>query len=358
MNGRSSAPAADTERVPAPPDPGATTTQVSAVVVCYRNAGDVVSCIAALENALAGCDGEIVLVDNASDDGTVEVLRRARPDLGVIARDVNDGFARGCHIGAQRSRGRWILFVNPDAVLEPQAVAELLDAARQHPGAGILGGRALRADGSTDPRSWWGRPTLWSTLCFATGLSSAFPGHRVFDPESADRWDGMARQVPVVSGALMLVDRMAWDDLGGFDRELLLYGEDVDLCLRARQAGWRPRVVPAATFRHSVGGSTPGPLRTVLVMRGRASVIRRHLPAGTRWLGSTLLVAGTGLRALDTRRRQTGRGTGTGPAGWRAAWNTRRRWTKGWQPGDRLPDVVAADAAVVDCHAQTGHHDR
>lgn len=339
--------------VPASCDARHRGTQVSAVVICYRNAANVGDCLAALDVALAECDGEIILVDNASDDGTVEMLRRSRPDLDLIARDVNDGFARACHVGVQRSRGRWILFVNPDAVLDPGAVSELIEAARRHPDAGILGGRALRADGSTDPRSWWGQPTLWSTLCFATGLTTVFPGHRVFDPESADRWDGTGREVPVVSGALMLVDRAVWNDLGGFDRGLLLYGEDTDLCLRARRAGWRPRVVPAATFRHAVGSSTPGSLRTVLVMRGRVSVLRRHLPVGSRALGASLLVAGTALRALIPLPRHVGRAARTERAGWRAAWDTRRRWTTGWQPADRLTDVVAADAAMVQCHART-----
>ncbi|HEX3002698.1 MAG TPA: glycosyltransferase family 2 protein [Angustibacter sp.] len=336
---------------PAPCAPQQTTPApravVSAVVLCYRNADDVDDCLRAVERALAPWPSQVVVVDNASDDGTVDVVRRTHPEVDLVARTDNDGFARGCHVGAGRTSGEWILFVNPDAVVSPDAVSQLLSAAREHPEAGILGGRALHPDGRVDPRSWWGRPTLWSTFCFATGLSALRPGHPVLDPEAPDRWDGSAREVPVVSGAMMLVQRAVWESLGGFDRDLLLYGEDVDLCLRARRAGWRPRVVPSATFVHAVGGSTPGPLRTVLVMRGRASVLRRHLPWGTRRLGAGLLVLGVGLRAMASGARTARREAATDPAGWRAAWTARRRWWHGWQPGEELVQVVADDARAI-----------
>lgn len=309
---------------------------LTAVVVTYRNEADVVGCVTALRRALDGLPSEVVLVDNHSDDATVATVRGAFPDVRVVERYVNDGFGRGCHVGADSAAGEWLLFVNPDAVIAPDAVGALLATAARFPKAGVLGGRALRRDGTTDPRSWWGRPTLWSSFCFATGLNAAFAGHPLFDTESPDRWDGQGREVPVVSGALMLVDRRAWEQLGGFDPDFLLYGEDVDFCLRARRAGWRPRVVPEATFTHAVGGSTSGPVRTVLVMRGRATVLRRHLPRGVRWLGGWLLVTGVGLRALMGGRGRTRRQASTDVTAWQAAWHARSSWRHGWRPTDRL----------------------
>jgi N-acetylglucosaminyl-diphospho-decaprenol L-rhamnosyltransferase len=310
--------------------------RLTVIVVTYRNERDIVACLDALQAAVSGLSAHIIVVDNHSDDATVTLVRAAFPDVCVERREVNDGFARACHVGALLADGDWLLFVNPDALVGPDAVRALIDVAATQPRAGILGGRALRADGTTDPRSWWGRPTLWSTLCFAVGLTAAFPGHRLFDRESAERWRGEAREVPAVSGALMLVDRRAWQQLGGFDRRFLLYGEDVDLCLRARRQGWRPRVVPAATFQHAVGGSSSGPARTVLVMRGRATVVRRHLRPGTRSLGGWLLVAGTGLRALLAGRRRSRRHALAEVPGWQAAWRERSSWRHGWRENDRL----------------------
>src|SRR5690606_32714802 len=158
-------------------------------------------CLEAVDAALRDVpDAQIILVDNASGDGVAEAVAGVSERLRLVLRDVNDGCARGCHAGAAASTARRLLLVNPDVVVAPDAVRAVLDCARRHPRAGLIGGRALHVDGSTDPRSWWGRPTLWSAVCFATGLSSAFPGSPVFDPEAADRWDGRSREVPVVSG--------------------------------------------------------------------------------------------------------------------------------------------------------------
>ena len=115
-----------------------------------------------------------------------------------------------------------------------------------------------------------------------------------------------------------------------------MYAEDVDLCLRARRAGWRPRVVPEATFTHAVGGSTSGAVRTVLVMRGRATVLRRHLPRGTRRLGTSLLVAGVGLRAVLAGRGRQRRQAATDASAWQTAWRARDSWRHGWTASDRL----------------------
>src|SRR5215471_9374028 len=114
-----------------------------------------------------------------------------------------------------------------------------------HPEAGIIGGRFVHEDGTVDPRSWWGRPSPWSTLCFALGLNTLLAGSRIFDPEVPRPWTSDAdeeRFVPIVSGALMLVEHKLWDALRGFDPAFFIYGEDADFCLRATARGHRPMV--------------------------------------------------------------------------------------------------------------------
>lgn len=256
----------------------------------YHSAGYVTGCLKAVNRALEhargeGVTGELVVVDNASGDDTVDVVRGAAPDARVVAREENDGFAGGCHAGARIARGGRLLFVNPDAELEPGAVAALLDAARRHPRAGIIGGRCVTESGESDPRSWWGRPTLWSALCFGLGLSTAFPGHRLLDPETPRPWAGPAPggapeefAVPIVTGAMMLVDRHAWDELGGFDRAFFMYGEDADLCLRAARMGYRPMVTSTAAFVHPGGLSSSSLRKQVMLHTGKVSLIRRHFP--------------------------------------------------------------------------------
>ncbi len=266
-------------------------TEVSAVVVCYRSAETSTPASPPSRPRLRAA-GEVVVVDNASDDGTLGVLSShpARPP-GHRARRQRR-FRPGLPRRRRARRGRRLLLVNPDALVDPHTVRALLAAAVQHPDAGVLGGRALRRDGTTDPRSWWGRPTLWSTLCFATGLSSLFAGHPLLDPEAPDRWDGSAREVPVVSGALMLVDRAVWAPARRVRprHPALRRGRRP---VPSRAAGGLAASGGAATRRSGTpsGPRRPGPTRTVLVMRGRASVLRRHLRPGTRRLGVGLLVS-------------------------------------------------------------------
>ena len=201
---------------------------------------------------------EVIVVDNASGDGTVAAARAAGGTK-IIERQANGGFAAGCATGAEAATGQWLLFLNPDTVIAPDAVEALLNCAQEHPGTGIVGGRFVHPDGTTDPRSFWGRPSPWSAACFALGLSSLLPGSRFFDPEAPQQWSAdpaQERAVPVVSGAFMLVRRQLWDTLGGFDPVFFLYGEDADFCLRAAAAGCRPMVTARAVCQHAGGRSS------------------------------------------------------------------------------------------------------
>jgi GT2 family glycosyltransferase len=308
---------------------------VSIIVVTYRSTAYIGECAAAIRRASEGVHAELIIVDNASGDDTPDVARAAAPDAVVIENDRNGGFAYGCHAGAARALAGRLLFVNPDAVPAPGSVAALLDCARRNPGAGIVGGRSVRADGTPDPRSWWGRPTLWSTLCFALLLGSAFPGSRVFDPESPTPWSDEERTVPVVTGGFMLIDRSLWDELAGFDKKIFMYGEDADLCLRAARAGYRPMVTARAQYLHEGGASSSSARKLVLLFTGKVTVLRRHLPYGLRRAGVWLLQLGVLLRALLGRvfsvaPGRQGRPTATG-ADWRSLWAARREWSRGWR---------------------------
>ncbi|MEW2358220.1 glycosyltransferase family 2 protein [Spirillospora sp. NPDC029432] len=303
---------------------------VSVIVVTYRSTAHLEECAAALRRAVGGEPAELIIVDNDSGDGTADAARRLAPDARVVESGRNGGFAYGCHEGAARASGEWLVFVNPDAVPAPGSIAALVAAARADPRAGIVGGRCVAADGTTDPRSWWGRPTRWSAFCFATLLGSAFPGNRFLDPESPRPWSAETRRVPVVTGGFMLVSRRAWDETGGFDRSFFMYGEDADLCLRAAGLGYRPMVTGRAVFRHEVGGSSTSTGKLVLLFTGKATVLRRHAGAGAvRLLAAGVLARAVLSRVLSARPERQGRPTAKGED-WRVLWSRRREWTKGW----------------------------
>lgn len=305
--------------------------RLDVVVVTYRSADYIRSCLASVVRALEKIpDARIIVVDNGSDDDLADVVSGMSDRLTLILRDSNDGFAAGCHAGAEVSTASSLLFLNPDTVVDAAAIESLVRTADSHPEAGIVGGRSVLPDGGTDHQSWMGRPTLWSALCFASGASSVFPGSRVFDPESGRDWQEPSRAVPVVSGGMMLVEREVWDALDGFDRTYFLYGEDVDFCLRAHRAGWSPRVAREAVYSHEVGSSSAGSNRLTLVLRGRATTYRRHYPRLLGTLAGRLLVVGTGLRAVGARFRPTGGRRAHPPQHWQESWRRRREWQKGW----------------------------
>jgi GT2 family glycosyltransferase len=312
--------------------------ELSVVIVTYRNAEDIVRCLGAVGQASSPVPMEVIVVDNASGDGTAAAARVAAPDARVVERAVNDGFAGGCRVGAATAAGQWLLFLNPDAVIAPDAIEALLGCALRHPRAGIVGGRFVHADGSADPRSWWGRPSPWSALCFALGLTSLLRRSAVFDPESPRPWAADPREeraVPVVTGALMLVRRELWDELDGFDPVFFMYGEDADFCLRAAAGGCRPMVTAQAICVHEGGKSSTTVGKLILLFTGKATLIRRHFPAGLRAAGVGLLLAGVGLRAAGSRLvnsvspARQGRPTTRGED-WRALWAARDQWRGGW----------------------------
>lgn len=305
--------------------------RLDVVVVTYRSAGYIRDCLVPVARSLEEFpEARVLVVDNGSGDDIEDAVAGISDRVTLIARDVNDGFAAGCHAGAEASSADLLLFLNPDAVVAPDAVEALVRTADAHPGAGIVGGRAMLPDGSPDHQSWMGRPTLWSALCFATGASSVFPGSRLLDPESGHEWTGPGREVPVVSGGMMLVRRAVWDALEGFDRTFFLYGEDVDFCLRARRAGWVPRVTREAVYTHDVGSSSAGSNRLTLVMRGRVTTYRRNYPRPLGALAARLLVIGTGLRARGARFRRPGGRRAHPPAHWQETWDRRHEWQGGW----------------------------
>lgn len=304
--------------------------EVTVVVVTHNGPEWVDRCLQALlVDARPAVSTEVVVVDNASEAPTRDALARwaAREPgrLRVELSDENIGFARGCNLGAALGTGRRVLLLNPDAVVQPGTVDALVAALDSDPGAGIMGGRTVRPDGALDPSSCWGAPSLWSWTCFATGLSTAFRGSRVLDPESLGRWQrDTRRRVPVVTGCLLMTTRETWERLGGLDTDYFMYGEDADLSLRAAELGLRPAITPDAVAVHAVGASSSRKAHKVrLLMTGKATLARKRWPGWKARVGVALLLAGTALRAAGERVRRSAD----------PVWGplvTDRSWTAGW----------------------------
>ncbi|MGV1005761.1 MAG: glycosyltransferase family 2 protein [Candidatus Nanopelagicales bacterium] len=327
--------------------------RVLVALVTYNSSEWIGACLDhLLASQLGDLQLEILVVDNASGDGSADlVAERYAAEVTVVRSDANLGFAAGCNLAvATGAPSRWVLLLNPDALVAPDAIVNLVGFARVHPDYGLYGGRNLHPDGSVDPSNCWGLPTLWSAACFATGLSTALRGNRIFDPESLGAWQrDTVRVVPMLSGAFLLIAREVWAELGGFDETFWVYSEDADLAARARRVGRRPVVVPAAVVVHANGASSPNRASKMkLVMKGRITYAQKHLWGLRLAAMRGLLVAGVGLRAgLSTvLRRETV---------WTEVWRSRGEWLAGYQPSEQVgEDYVPATGAAGENRSESG----
>ena len=186
------------DRAVAPPAPGCDVDagrpdvdriDVSIVIVSFNTRSLLEACLRSLPVATGSARTEVIVVDNASSDGSANLVAEAFPGVLLLRSPGNEGFGRACNLAAMHARGRYLFFLNPDTLARPALVDALLDVARRFPDAGIYGGRTLTVGGAVDPKSCWALPTLWSTACFAFGLSTLFHRSRLFDPESMGPWE-------------------------------------------------------------------------------------------------------------------------------------------------------------------------
>lgn len=280
---------------------------------------------------------EVVVVDNASSDGSAEALTAAWPSLRVLPQTRNLGFARAVNLVANATQSRWILLLNPDARLEEGALSVLLDLAETRPGHGVYGGRTVSEDGALNPLSCSARQTPWSTFCTAIGLSHLFPGSSVFNAEGMGGWPrDTIREVDIIAGCFALIDRRVWSDLGGFDARFWMYGEDADFCLRSRAlTGKRPLFTPDAVAQHVGRASEDDAISFHMSLaRGKIAVARSHWPGSRQWMIRPFWRIWAGVRALaegarrviaisHTRRKQPHRL-------WRELWRRRAEWLDGY----------------------------
>lgn len=313
---------------------------VSILIVTYQCREAAHKCLASVYASTSGVDYDVIVVENASDDGTAEMVRTAFPQARLIALDENVGFAAGVNLAAEAAEGKYLLLLNPDTVVHEGAVQNLVAFAERRPEHGLYGGRTLKPDGTLDPGSCYAQPTLWSLFCFATMLTIAFKDSRVFDPESLGGWQrDTVREVGIITGCLLLAPRRVWERLGGFDLRFFMYAEDADLALRAMRAGYRPVIVPDAVITHEVGVSSTQPDRLALLFQGKVTLLRKHWRTPRREAGIALILLGVGVRALVARllaRRRSAR-----LDAWRVVWRARQTWLPGY-PETRPAALKAA----------------
>lgn len=314
------------------PDPGRA--ELAIVVISYNTCALTLRCIETVRQTVRRTRYRIVVWDNASTDGSADAIAARHPDVDLVRSNENLGFARANNAVVETLAEPWLLLLNPDTEVHPGAIDALMAFAAARPGNGIYGGRTVFPDGGLNIASCWNRITPWSAFCYASGLTFLFRRTALFDPEAIGGWRrDSEREVDIVVGCFLLTTTALWRRLGGFNPKYWMYGEEADLCLRARALGFRPIITPDATIMHLVGAASATRAEKIaLLAKARVSLMRDHWPSVWRpWAGASMWLWGAvrrlGAEALALRggeealRRR---------ALWRSVWSARRDWLAGY----------------------------
>lgn len=303
--------------------------ELSIIVVNWNTKDMTIACLESLYRETRDTSFEVLLIDNGSHDGSADAIAARFPQVRLLRESVNHGFAKANNIAAEQAKGRKLLLLNSDTVVLDGAVDKLARFAVQAPQARIWGGRTVYGDGSLNIGSAWGRQTVWSAFCFASGLSLLLSRFSFFDPEAMRGWDrGSEREVDIVSGCFLLIDRDLWEELGGFDQDFFMYAEEADLCLRAHKRGARPRVTPAATIVHYGGASATSNAQAMRrLTRAKIALARKHMGPLSARIVHLLYVFAAALRraAYGLLSKVMGKGRDKAQV-WDAVWQDRHSW--------------------------------
>jgi len=244
---------------------------------------------------MGGLSIQVLVVDNASTDGSVEMVRQDFSQVEIIANAENAGFVRASNQAFAISQGRYVLLLNSDAALLPNALLRMVQFLDAQPTAGIVGPQILNPDGSFQT-SYMDFPNLLSELLLMTKLSKIVYG-RYFPSHSPQQSQG-ARAVDWMQGACMMIRREALDDIGGLDETFFMYSEEVDWCWRTREAGWDVYYLPKATVLHWGGQSSAKvPIkRRFLVYKSKFLFLGKHYGPTTAFLFKAALLLTSALK--------------------------------------------------------------
>lgn len=309
--------------------------EVTVIVVSYNTCDLTLKALDTLYATTRKTKIHVIVLDNASVDGSAEAIQQNFPQVEMISSEENLGFARGNNVAAKRVNSEWILLLNPDTECHEGAVDNLVSFAQSHPEAGIFGGRTVFPDGSLNLGSCWRKSSLWSLFCSAFGLTLMFPNSSLFNADIMGAWQrDDVREVDIVAGCFLLTKRNIWEELNGFDLTFYMYGEETDFCLRAGNLGYKLMITPDAEIMHLVGAATGGMVnvrKTKLVYGSKVTLVRKHWTKLKRPLGVFLLKLAIFNRAFSYRAAKlVSSKYGDQADHWMGVWRARAEWEKGF----------------------------
>jgi GT2 family glycosyltransferase len=263
---------------------------IAVIIVSWNTRDYLRSCLASLREPPPGRSLEVIVVDNASADGSPDMVAAEFPEVKLIRAPGNLGFARANNLGIRASASRYVCLVNSDVKLLDDCLGRLAGFMDRNPGAGMCGPRVLNAD-LTLQSSCRRLPGLWNNACYALGLPRLFPRSEFFGGEHMLFFNhDETRAVEALVGCFILVRRQAMEEVGLLDEGFFIYAEDVDWCKRFHDAGWEVVFYPEARAIHYRGGSSAADPRRFALEQQRAVMRfwRKHHGSLRTWLAAML----------------------------------------------------------------------
>ncbi|MBR9975534.1 MAG: glycosyltransferase family 2 protein, partial [Bacteroidetes bacterium] len=240
-----------------PNDAAGARPDISVVIVSYNVRDLLESCLQSLYTALAGISHEVFVVDNRSDDGTVDMLRHRFPQVSLIASEKNLGFAGGNNLALAHASGELLLLLNPDTLVQEDTVSTMQRFFRENGDVGMASCKIIKPDGSLELACRRSFPSPWVSFTKLSGLSTLFPKSPLFARYNLTYLsEDESYEVDAISGSFMMLRHTVYEAIGGLDESYFMYGEDLDYCYRTQKAGWKLAYVPDTKIIHYGGEST------------------------------------------------------------------------------------------------------
>ncbi len=231
--------------------------QLSVIIVNYNVKNLLRDCLLSVQKAAHSIDTEIIVVDNASSDGSVEMLKAEFKYVNLIANTQNLGFSKANNQGIAQAQGKYILLLNPDTLINKNTFDDCLNFSKQTNNCGGIGVKMLDANNQFLKESKRGFPTPWASLCRLSFLNKLFPNSALLNGYYLGHLSNDENhQVEVLAGAFIWIKKSIIDEIGGLDETYFMYGEDIDFSYRIQQAGYHNYYLGTVTILHYKGEST------------------------------------------------------------------------------------------------------
>lgn len=274
---------------------------LSIIIVNYNTCRLTLDCLRSVYDSKTDYQFEVLVVDNASADDSVEVISREFPQVTLITNIENTGFAKANNQAIAVSSGRYVLLLNSDTILQPDTLQTMVSLMDRRSDLGASGCKIILPDGSLDKACKRGFPTPSASFYYTFGFSRLFPNNPRFNQYQLGYLDpNETYPIDCLVGAFMLVRRETIDEVGMLDETFFMYGEDIDWCYRIKQAGWGIQYEPATYIVHYKGASSRRkPLKIIYEFHRAMWVFhRKHYRKQYSWLTNAAVFSGITIKFL------------------------------------------------------------